>query len=62
MLVDGRRVGVVTSGSWSPTFEKAIGMAYLDADAAETGRALTLEVRGRELPGRIVELPFYRRR
>jgi aminomethyltransferase len=62
VLHGGRSVGVATSGTWSPTFEKAIGMAYVETAAAAPGREVALEVRGRELAGRIVELPFYRRR
>jgi aminomethyltransferase len=61
VLVGGAPVGAVTSGTWSPTFEKAIGLAYLEAGSSAPGREIELEVRGRKLPGRIVELPFYRR-
>ncbi len=61
VLVDGAPAGVVTSGTWSPTFEKAIGMAYLGPEHAAPGREIELEVRGRKLSGRTVELPFYRR-
>jgi aminomethyltransferase len=61
VLVEGAPAGVVTSGTWSPTFEKAIGMAYLGTEHAVPGREIELEVRGRRLSGRTVELPFYRR-
>jgi aminomethyltransferase len=61
VLVGGAKVGVVTSGTWSPTFEKALGMAYLGAEYAAPGCEIELEVRGRKLAGRTVELPFYRR-
>ena len=61
VLVEGAAVGVVTSGTWSPTFEKAIGLAYVETGSAAPGREIELEVRGRRLSGRIVELPFYRR-
>jgi len=54
-------VGRVTSGTWSPTLEKAIGMAYLPPGLAAAGSELTVDVRGRELPARVVELPFYKR-
>jgi aminomethyltransferase len=57
----GGTVGRVTSGTWSPTFEKALGLAYVGVDHAAPGTALTLDVRGRELPARVVEIPFYRR-
>ncbi len=61
VAVDGETVGEVTSGTWSPTFEKALGLAYVDAAHATPGTEITLRVRQREIPGRIVEIPFYRR-
>jgi len=57
----GAPVGVVTSGTWSPTFEKALGLAYVPPDLAAPGTPLTLDVRGRQLAARVVETPFYRR-
>lgn len=61
VLVDGEPASRVTSGTFSPTFEKALGMAYVSADIAEPGRRVEIEVRGRRLPARLVALPFYRR-
>ncbi len=62
VVKDGdREVGRVTSGTWSPTFEKAIGMAYVPVALAEIGTDLTIDVRGRIVPARVVELPFYKR-
>jgi len=57
----GEAVGRVTSGTWSPTFEKALGLAYVPPALAEPGTPLELEVRGRRLPARVVAIPFYRR-
>jgi aminomethyltransferase len=57
----GEPVGVVTSGTWSPTFEKALGMAYVPVAMAAPGTPLTLDVRGKALPAVVVDLPFYRR-
>jgi aminomethyltransferase len=62
VLHDGREVGRVTSGTWSPTFEKALGMALVPAALAEPGTAVEIEVRGRRLPAEVVKLPFYQRR
>jgi aminomethyltransferase len=59
--VEGRTAGAVTSGTWSPSFEKAIGMAYVPTGLAEPGTTLEVDVRGRSLPATVVELPFYRR-
>ncbi len=58
---EGEAVGKVTSGTWSPTFEKAIGMAYVPVEMAAPGTPLTLDVRGRPVPAVVVEMPFYRR-
>jgi aminomethyltransferase len=54
-------VGIVTSGTFSPTFEKALGMAYVPTRLEAPGSRLAIEVRGRELPAAVVPLPFYRR-
>jgi aminomethyltransferase len=62
VLHDGREVGRVTSGTWSPTFEKALGMARVPAALAVPGTAVEIEVRGRRLPAEVVKLPFYQRR
>jgi aminomethyltransferase len=61
-VLDGdQQIGIVTSGTWSPTFEKAIGMAYVPIGMAATGTELTLDVRGRAVSARVVDLPFYKR-
>lgn len=54
-------VGRITSGTWSPTLERAIGMGYVPISLDEPGTQLEVEVRGRRLPVRTVPLPFYRR-
>ena len=61
-VFDGdQRVGETTSGTFSPTLEKAIGMAYVQPNAATVGNQLTVDIRGRRESARVVELPFYRR-
>ena len=62
VLSGGEAVGVVTSGTWSPTLEKALGMAYVPAALAAPGTHLDLDVRGRTVPAAVVEMPFYRRK
>jgi aminomethyltransferase len=61
VLVDGEPVGRVTSGTFSPTFEKALGMAIVAVTASAVGTSLNLDIRGRPVDARVVELPFYRR-
>jgi len=59
--VDGSRVGEVTSGTYSPFLKKSIGLVYLPITANEAGTAIEIEIRGKQVPARVVELPFYRR-
>jgi aminomethyltransferase len=61
VLADGQPVGVVTSGSWSPSLEEAIALAYVPAGLAKLGTALAVEIRGKAEPAMVVSRPFYRR-
>lgn len=56
-----RLVGTVTSGTFSPTLEQSIAMAYVDRDVAGLGTALEVDLRGRREAATIVGLPFYKR-
>ena len=57
----GGRVGVVTSGTRTPSVGKAIGLAYVPAAGAAPGTEYEVDVRGRRVPARVVPLPFYKR-
>ena len=61
VLVDGQRVGRVTSGSPAPFLKKNIGMAYVPVEFTNEGRAIEIDVRGRLVSAQIVPLPFYKR-
>jgi aminomethyltransferase len=61
VLMDGQRVGQVTSGSPAPFLKKNIGMAYVPVELANEGRAFEIDVRGRRVGAQIVPLPFYKR-
>ena len=56
-----RQVGVVTSGSFSPTLERAIAMAMVDRDVAANGTVLDVQIRDARQPAMVTPLPFYRR-
>ena len=58
---EGREVGAITSGALSPTLGHPIAMAFVCTSVAEPGTELIADVRGKDLPVRVVELPFYRR-
>jgi len=59
---EGKKVGAVTSGTWSPVLEKSIAMAYLPAALRQEGTAVEVDVRGRREKASVVKLPFYRRK
>lgn len=59
VCADGREIGRVTSGSFSPSLECAVAMAYLDRAAAEPGTACSVETRGKRLDAEVVRTPFY---
>jgi aminomethyltransferase len=61
-IVDGStEIGVVTSGTHSPTLKKAIGLAYLPLDKATPGTEFSVLIRGKETRARVVPTPFYKR-
>ena len=51
--------GVVTSGTFSPSLERGIGMAYLPAERAEPGTRIEIDVRGSVRPATVVKKPIY---
>ena len=59
--VDGRTVGIVTSGAMSPTLGENIGLALVERDVAGVGRPLQIMIRGKAVPATQVKVPFYRR-
>jgi aminomethyltransferase len=61
VLAAGEEVGIVTSGSFSPSLEIGIGMAYVRADLAEPGAEVEIDVRGKRRPARIASKPLYRK-
>jgi aminomethyltransferase len=61
VLRDGQSMGVITSGTWSPTLGEAIALAYVPSDAAKLGTELAVEIRGKAAPALVVKRPFYRR-
>jgi aminomethyltransferase len=58
----GKPVGVVTSGTKSPSLGTAIGLAYVPAALAGEGSAFSVEIRGRPVAARVVKTPFYSRK
>lgn len=54
-------VGEVTSGTFGPTVQKSIAMAYIDSVHAAEGTIVYVDLKGAPNPAKIVKLPFYKR-
>jgi aminomethyltransferase len=61
VLHEGEIVGEVTSGTFSPTLERPIAMAYVRPAAQAVGTRLSVDIRGTQHPAVVVPLPFYKR-
>ena len=61
VVENGEEIGVVTSGTHSPTLKKAIGLAYLPLDKSAQGSEFTVLIRGKEARARVIPTPFYKR-
>jgi aminomethyltransferase len=61
VLLDGREVGWVTSGTRSPSLGKGVALCYVERGLGKPGTQLTFDVRGREATGTVVKGPFYKR-
>ncbi len=57
----GEPIGVVTSGSPSPTLDKNIGLGYVPVALAELGTKIGIEIRGKLVEAVVVKTPFYKR-
>ena len=57
---NGRVIGVVTSGTMSPSLDKGIGMGYVPVELATPGSKINIQIRKKALPATVVKMPFYK--
>jgi aminomethyltransferase len=62
VMRDGIEIGTVTSGTLTPTLNKAIAMAYVDPSSAEVNTPCEVDIRGKSAPARVVKMPFFQRK
>lgn len=62
VYLGSEKIGVVTSGTFSPTLEQSIAMAYLAAAHSNVGTNVDVDIRGKREPAEVVALPFYKRK
>lgn len=58
---DGEEIGLVTSGTRTPTLDRALGLVLIKRGFDEVGASVFVEVRGRRLSCEVVKIPFYKR-
>ncbi len=62
-IVNGERIiGRVTSGTFSPTLDKSIGLGYVPAEYSSPDTKILVDIRGKMVEAKVVRLPFYSRK
>tara|TARA_Y100001968_G_scaffold212345_1_gene195509 strand:+ start:82820 stop:83938 length:1119 start_codon:yes stop_codon:yes gene_type:complete len=61
LINNEKEIGQVTSGTWSPTLNKAIAIGIIRSEYAQIGNLITVEIRGKYHEAVIVKLPFYKK-
>jgi len=56
-----KELGYVTTGSYAPTLDKYLAMAYVPVDYSPVGTKVTVEIRGKKFGAEVVKMPFYKR-
>jgi aminomethyltransferase len=57
--LEGRRIGHITSGTFSPLLKIGVAMAYVDSDHAKTGTSVEVQIRNRSTKAEVVRFPLY---
>ncbi|MCG2715930.1 MAG: glycine cleavage system aminomethyltransferase GcvT [Candidatus Marinimicrobia bacterium] len=58
IIVNDKKVGIVTSGTQSPSLNVGIGLGYLAREYTKTGTEIVIDIRGRKLKATVVKPPF----
>ncbi len=56
---DGKKIGYVTTGSYSPTLKKNIGLALVDVEYAKEKTPIEIVIRNKNVKAEVVKKPFY---
>ena len=54
-------IGEVTSGTYSPTLNKSIGLGYISNKSLDINSEITIEIRSKNILAKIIKIPFYKR-
>ncbi|NDI98874.1 glycine cleavage system aminomethyltransferase GcvT [Flavobacterium sp. LaA7.5] len=58
---EGNVIGIVTSGTMSPSLNKGIGMGYVPTEYATEGSEIYIRIRKNDILAKVVKLPFYKK-
>lgn len=58
---DGNKIGIVTSGTMSPSLGKGIGLGYVTTEFAGIDSAIFIQIRNNNVAAKVVKLPFYKK-
>lgn len=58
---DGNHIGIVTSGTMSPSMNVGIGMGYVTTENSAIGSDIFIRIRKKDVPAKVVKLPFYKK-
>jgi aminomethyltransferase len=58
---EGRRIGMVTSGTMGPSVNKGIGMGYVNTAFAKVDTEIYIQIRKKTVPATVVKTPFYKK-
>ena len=56
----GNTIGIVTSGTQSPSLNKAIGMGYVSTNYAKEASNIFIKIRDKNIAAQVVKIPFYK--
>lgn len=61
IIANGKKAGMITSGTVSPVLEKPIALGYLDKPFNASGSEVNFKIRDKEFPARVTKLPFVKK-
>lgn len=59
VYADDKKIGYVTTGSFSPTLKKNIGLALIEAAYAKEGTEIAISIRNKNVKAQVIKKPFY---
>lgn len=60
IFIEDTKAGYVTSGGYAPAIDCVVGMAYIEKFFNDIGKTIEIDIRGKRIPAKLVQLPFYK--